>query len=143
MRNTVFNIFCIDFSCQQCIWVAGLGFAEEAYREVHPGWTIVKRAEGETIMVRGDQVDTLPVAEMYADYKASKKDGGDWFEAWMATQRAEAEARKRTLEQAKDLVIATLLGYTLARRTVPPLLRVGAASINDLRARLAMLAAYL
>ena len=103
--------------------------AEESYREVHPGWMIEKRGPEGTIFIRGDQIDTLPVADMFAEYKASKQDGGDWFDAWMVTQRAEAEARKRTLEQSKDVVIPIIKSGSWI--TVQDLGAIGPARIRD------------
>lgn len=103
--------------------------AEEAYREVNPGWTIEKRTEEETIMIRGDQIDHLPVAEMFADYKASGKDGGDWFDAWMADKRAEAEARRRTVEQAKDDIVPIIKSGSWVK--VQDLGAIGPARMRD------------
>lgn len=103
--------------------------AEEAYREVHPGWTIVKREADSTILVRGDQLDRLPVAEMFADYKASKKDGGDWFDAWIEVQTAEAAARRRTLDQAKDVVIPIIKSGSWVK--VQDLGAIGPARMRD------------
>lgn len=79
--------------------------AEKAYVEVNPGWTIVKREIRDTVFVRGDQVDRLDVLKMFAEYEASGKKGSEYFETWMEARRAEAEARRKTLEQAKDDVI--------------------------------------
>lgn len=103
--------------------------AEESYREVNPGWMIEKRAPEGTIFIRGDQVDILPVPEMFAAYQASKQDGSDWFEAWKTTQLAEAEARKRTLDQAKAEVIPIIKSGSWIK--VQDLGAIGPARIRD------------
>lgn len=79
--------------------------AEQAYIEVNPGWTIIKRAVDETVFVRGDQIDRLDITSMFDAYEASKKKGSEYFEGWMKERQAEAEARRRTLEQAEKDVI--------------------------------------
>ena len=79
--------------------------AEKAYIEVNSGWTIVKREITETVFVRGDQIDRLDVVSMFEDYEKSGKKASTYFDEWMTERRAEAEARRRTLEQARDEVI--------------------------------------
>src|SRR6185503_3714490 len=77
--------------------------AEKAYIESHPGWGIVRREGTTTTFVRGDQVDVLQVGKLYDEYKASKKSGSDFFEEWTKKQEEEAKARRKTLDQAKEV----------------------------------------
>lgn len=79
--------------------------AEEAYSDVHPGWTIYRREDAETIYVRGDQLDRLPVDELFVRYEESGQGGRAFFRAWKEEQRAEIEARRRTLDQSRRHVI--------------------------------------
>jgi len=79
--------------------------AEKAYMEVHAGWTIIKRDIGDTTFVRGDQIDKLDVKALFAQYQQSKKTPTDFFDGWTAEQRKIADARRRTLEEAKAEVI--------------------------------------
>ncbi|MEQ8272212.1 MAG: hypothetical protein RMA76_23150 [Deltaproteobacteria bacterium] len=103
--------------------------AEKAYIEVNSGWTIIKRDLHETIFVRGDQVDTLDVQTMFEDYEKSGQKGSDYFEAWMAERKAEAEARRRTLEQAKSEVIPIIKSEKWIR--VQDLGAIGPERIRD------------
>ncbi len=103
--------------------------AEKAYIEVNSGWTIIKRDLHETVFVRGDQVDTLDVAAMFEDYEKSGKKGSEYFEAWMAEREAEAEARRRTLEQAKSEVIPIIKSEKWIR--VQDLGAIGPERIRD------------
>lgn len=82
--------------------------AEKAYMEVHPGWTIVERKIEETTFVRGDQLDQLDVEGLFRRYEESKKSPSDFFDMWTAEQKAIADARRRTLEQAEREVIPIL-----------------------------------
>lgn len=103
--------------------------AEKAYMEVHPGWTIIKREPDQTIFVRGDQVDRLDVLALFADYKKKKQDASDFFDAWMAKQQELADARRRTLQQAKEDVIPIIKsGSWIA---VQDLGAIGPARIRD------------
>ncbi|MEQ9496343.1 MAG: hypothetical protein RIT81_05780 [Deltaproteobacteria bacterium] len=103
--------------------------AEKAYIEVNSGWTIIKRDLHETIFVRGDQVDTLDVQTMFEDYEKSGQKGSEYFEAWMAERKAEAEARRRTLEQAKSEVIPIIKSEKWIR--VQDLGAIGPERIRD------------
>jgi hypothetical protein len=103
--------------------------AEEAYREVNAGWMIDKRTATETIFVRGDQLDRLPVAELFKAYQASQKSGGDFFDAWKAEETKRAEARRRTVEQAKDEVIPILKSGSWVK--VQDLGAIGPARMRD------------
>ncbi len=103
--------------------------AEETYREVNAGWMIVRRTDEGTIFVRGDQLDTLPVAEMFKTYQASKQDGGDWFDAWAERQRALVQSRKRTVEQVKDRLIPIIKSASWVR--VQDLGAIGPARMRD------------
>src|SRR5262245_7311815 len=79
--------------------------AETAYADTHPGWGIVRRDAMITTFVRGDQLDRMDVGDMYVAYKKSGKKASAWFEEWSKQQEAEAKARKKTLEQAKETLI--------------------------------------
>lgn len=78
---------------------------EEAYADAHPGWTILRKKGSSTWFHRGDQVDELDVATLWVTYKASGQSGGDFVDGWMATAQAEDAARRKTLDEAKALVI--------------------------------------
>jgi hypothetical protein len=82
--------------------------AEEAYADVHPGWTIYKRDADSTVFVRGDQLDRLEVGELWTEYEASDMGGRAFFSAWKEDAKADLEARKRTLAQAKRTVLPIL-----------------------------------
>ncbi len=84
--------------------------AEKSYMKVHPGWTIRDRKPMETLFVRGDQLDLLPVAALFSAYTKSGQSGSDFFEAWEAKQEAMAKARRRTLEQAKSDLLPIVKG---------------------------------
>jgi hypothetical protein len=103
--------------------------AEESYREVNAGWMIVRRTDEGTIFVRGDQLDTLPVAKMFKAYKASKQDGSDWFDAWTERQRALVQSRKRTIKQVKDKIIPIIKSASWVR--VQDLGAIGPARMRD------------
>lgn len=81
---------------------------ERAYLEVNAGWSIAKRDGMVSYFVRGDQLDRLDVAAMFAEYQASKQSGSAWLDAWSKKTAAEAEKRRRTLAQAKDDLIPVL-----------------------------------
>lgn len=103
--------------------------AEKAYMEVHAGWTIIKRKPDETVFVRGDQVDRLDVASLFAEYKKKKQDASDFFDAWMVEQKKLADARRRTLQQAKEDVIPIIKsGSWIA---IQDLGAIGPARIRD------------
>jgi len=74
--------------------------AERSYAEVHPGFTIFKREDDATLFVRGDQIDRLDIDGLWAEYEAAGKPS-DFLDAWEEEARAEAEARRRTLAQAR------------------------------------------
>lgn len=82
--------------------------AEEAYTDVHPGWTIYRRDADTTVFVRGDQLDRLEVGALWAEFQASDQGGGAFFSAWKESARADLEARKRTLAQARRTVLPIL-----------------------------------
>lgn len=82
--------------------------AEQAYADVHPGWTIYRRDADSTVFVRGDQLDRLEVGELWTEYQASDAGGRAFFRAWKEEARADLEARKRTLAQAKRTVLPIL-----------------------------------
>lgn len=103
--------------------------AEEAYREVNAGWMIEKRTPAETIFVRGDQLDRLPVADLFKAYQDSKQSGGDFFDAWKAEQTKLIEARRRTVEQAKDEIIPILKSGSWVK--VQDLGAIGPARMRD------------
>lgn len=84
--------------------------AERAYAEVHPGWTIIGRAEGVTTFAQGDQLEALPVAELYRSYRASEQSASTFFSTWKAQRREKAEARRRTLDAAAADVIPIIKG---------------------------------
>jgi len=82
--------------------------AEEAYADVHPGWTIYRRDEGVTTFVRGDQLDRLDVATLWSEYRASEQSARAFFAAYREAARAEVESRRRTLSEAKRTVLPLL-----------------------------------
>jgi hypothetical protein len=103
--------------------------AEKAYIETHPGWGIVRRDSGVTTFVRGDQVDTLDVGKLYEEYRASKKPGSEWLEGWSKRAEEEAKARKRTLDQAKNVVIPIVKSGSWIR--VQDLGAIGPKNLQD------------
>ncbi|MEO1337282.1 MAG: hypothetical protein AAFV29_16690 [Myxococcota bacterium] len=103
--------------------------AERAYIEVHPGWTIVRRHEGQTTFVRGDQSDALNVAELFQRYQQSGQSPSAFFAQWTAAQRALAQKRRRSLAAAKDDVIPILKGGAWIR--VQDLGAIGPARVRD------------
>lgn len=103
--------------------------AEKAYVETHPGWGIEGRKDSVTYFVRGDQVDTLDVASLYLEYKASKQSGTDFLETWSKRAEEEAKARKKTLEQAKGEVIPIVKSGSWIR--VQDLGAIGPKNLQD------------
>ncbi len=103
--------------------------AEKAYIEVNAGWTIIERKIDETVFVRGDQVDRLDVKSMFEDYEKSGKKGSEYFEGWMEARKAEAEARRRTLQQAESDVIPIIKSEKWIR--VQDLGAIGPERIRD------------
>lgn len=89
--------------------------AEEAYADVHPGWTIYRRDPGTTTFVRGDQLDRLDVDALWESYQQSDQGGRAFFADWKERAREDVESRKRTLAQAKDAVIPILKSDTWVR----------------------------
>lgn len=89
--------------------------AERAYIEAHPGWGIVRREGSTSTFMRGDQLDVMDVGKMFEEYKASKKSGSAYFEAWIKTAEAESLARRRTVDQAKADVIPIIKSGTWIR----------------------------
>ena len=103
--------------------------AEQAYMEVNAGWTIVRRDPSHTVFVRGDQIDRLPVGEMFAEYQSSRQGASDYFGAWIAEEERKAVARKRTLEQAKAEIIPIVKSGTWVR--IQDLGAIGPKRIQD------------
>ena len=103
--------------------------AEHAYMQVNAGWTIVKREATETVFVRGDQVDRLPVGEMFTEYQSGKRGASEYFEAWIAQEEGKAAARRRTLDQAKDVVIPIIKSGAWVR--IQDLGAIGPRRIQD------------
>lgn len=82
--------------------------AEDAYREAHPGWTIAKKRETLTYFVRVDQVETLDVAALFADYDKSGQSASDFLDAWVDREKRMAAARRRTFSQAAADVVPVI-----------------------------------
>ncbi|MBK6683545.1 MAG: hypothetical protein IPG45_03665 [Deltaproteobacteria bacterium] len=82
--------------------------AEQTYAEVSPGWTIFRREPTSTIFVRGDQLDRLDIEALFADYQKSGLSGSDFFARWTDEKKAQADARRRTLEQSEQSVVPIL-----------------------------------
>lgn len=82
--------------------------AEDAYAEVHPGWTIYRREADATVFVRGDQLDRLEVEELWRQYREGEAGARAFFAAWKEKAAREVEARRRTLAEAKRTVIPLL-----------------------------------
>ena len=121
-----------------CLWPACEGELDErgfvrsverAYIDVHPGWTIVRRRDGVTTFVRGDQQDALRTTELYLKYKESQQTPSAFFSAWTDEQRAMAEARRRTLKTARDDIIPIVKGGNWIR--VQDLGAIGPARVRD------------
>lgn len=83
--------------------------AERSYAEVHPGFTIYKREDDATLFVRGDQIDRLEIAEMWAEYEEAGRPS-DFLDQWEAEARAEAEARRRSLAEARSDLAPVIKG---------------------------------
>lgn len=103
--------------------------AEKAYVEMNPGFAVARREARATTFVRGDQVDTLDVGALYESYKASKLAGPAFLESWRAKAEAETQARRRTLEQAKRVVLPVLKSSTWIR--AQDLGAIGPAHLKD------------
>ncbi|NJK88152.1 MAG: hypothetical protein HC923_01335 [Myxococcales bacterium] len=82
---------------------------EEAYAEVHPGFTIFRREPGVTLFVRGDQLDRLEVESLWKEYLGADKPR-DFLERYREEAEAEVRALRRTLARAKRTVIPLLKG---------------------------------
>lgn len=77
---------------------------ERSYLDVHPGWTLARRKDGETWFVRGDQIDRLKVVELFAAYEAQKKPA-KFIDEWRQAAEARRAARRRSLGQASTSLL--------------------------------------
>jgi hypothetical protein len=82
--------------------------AEQAYMESNPGWSIHRRTGGTTVFVRGDQLDRVDFAALFARHRESKASGSDFLEGWAEEQRAAARARHQSVLQAEKTMIPIL-----------------------------------
>ena len=81
---------------------------EGAYVEAHPGWTVSRTTDVHTVFNNDDQTDVLEVARLYAEYRASGFSGRAFIQNWLLAERAEDQARRRSLAASKDEVVPIL-----------------------------------
>jgi len=79
--------------------------AEQIYAEANPGFGIMRRQGTNSTFVRGDQVYVLDSGPLFAAYRASKQSASKFLDAWRAKITAEAEARRRPIDEAAGAVI--------------------------------------
>jgi hypothetical protein len=116
VRIGLFVLGLVIAGCQDKLDERGFRHAaEKAYVEVSPGWTIFKKEAAATIFVRGDQLDRLEIGTLFLEYLKSGKSGSDFFDEWTSARKAEAEARRKTLEQAELDVVPILKSGTWMR----------------------------
>jgi len=89
--------------------------AEEAYADVHPGWTIYRREADATIFVRGDQLDRLDLDALWTEYRDGDAGGSAFFAAWKEEEERKIDARRRTLAEAQRHVIPLLKSASWVR----------------------------
>jgi hypothetical protein len=82
--------------------------AERTYGEVNAGFGVARRSGQTSVMVRGDQLYSLDTSPLFAEYRQSGRSASAWFEQWQAKLEEDAKARRRSLDQAKDLVIPVI-----------------------------------
>lgn len=100
--------------------------AETVWTEVHPGWTVFRREDHRTVYVRGDQLDSLHVKDLFRQYQAEPS---GFFERWRRTLEDEAEARHQSLEEARDRILPVVKGQ--AWINAQDLGAIGPARIRD------------
>lgn len=129
-RNAALAIAILLVACEQPLTPDGFQRrAERTYSDVNAGFGVGRRDGLKSYMARGDQVYILETKPLYDQYKDSKKSASDWFEDWREKLEAEAKARRKTLDSAKDEVIPILKSGTWIR--VQDLGAIGPRNVQD------------